>query len=106
MKEKESVTPEEVILRERDEETLLERERTAKETKVDSSAKNATASEAKSEIEKETKTDETKKPRVPILSGKSEEKTDNNKTKSKQKKQFNMTTDLAQSFTRMGRAQC
>ena len=77
MKEKESVTAEEVILREKDEETLLERERTAKETKVDSSAKNATtASEAKSEIEKETKTDETKKPRVPILSGKSEEKTD------------------------------
>ena len=51
---------------------LLERERTAKDTKVDSPAKNVTASETKSEIEKGTKTDETKitKSRVPILSGK------------------------------------
>ena len=54
-----------------EEKALLERERTAKDTKVDSSAKNVTASETKSEIEKGTKSDETKvtKPRVPILSG-------------------------------------
>ena len=53
------------------EKVLLERERTAKDTKVDSPAKNVTASETKSEIEKGTKTDETKvtKSRVPILSG-------------------------------------
>jgi len=52
------------------EKALLERERTAKDTKVDSPAKNVTASETKSEIEKGTKTDETKvtKSRVPILS--------------------------------------
>ena len=98
---KEGESPEEVILKgegvKKEEDALKERERTAKETKVDSSAKNATASETKSEIEKGTKTDETKKSRVPILSGKSE----------KTKKQFhNMTTDLVQSFTMMGRAQC
>ena len=68
---KESDTPEKEEEK-KEEEALIERERTAKETKVDSSAKNATASETKSEIEKETKTDETKKSRVPILSGKSE----------------------------------
>ena len=57
---------------EEEEVSLLESERTAKDTKVDFSAKNATASETKSEIEKGTKTDETKitKSRVPILSGK------------------------------------
>ena len=72
---KEGETTEEVILKgegvKKEEEALIERERTAKETKVDSSAKNATASETKSEIEKGTKTDETKvtKSRVPILSG-------------------------------------
>ena len=73
---KEGESPEEVILKgegvKKEEDALKERERTAKETKVDSSAKNATASETKSEIEKETKTEETKKSRVPILSGKSE----------------------------------
>jgi len=57
---KESDTPEKEEEK-KEEEALIERERTAKETKVDSSAKNATASETKSEIEKETKTDETKK---------------------------------------------
>ena len=57
---------------EEEEVSLLESERTAKDTKVDFPAKNATASETKSEIEKGTKTDETKitKSRVPILSGK------------------------------------
>jgi len=69
---KEGESPEEVILKgegvKKEEEALKERERTAKETKVDSSAKNATASETKIEIEKETKTEETKKSRVPILS--------------------------------------
>ena len=73
---KEGESPEEVILKgegvKKEEVALIERERTAKETKVDSSAKNATASETKSEIEKGTKTEETKKSRVPILSGKSE----------------------------------